>query len=284
MNTEKSQFKKLQGSDNYSIWAIRMEAILRKESINDIIETDVVTQEVNSSALASIQLCIDDGPLLQIKHLKRAHDVWKSLENLYCSTGFSSEFILCREFFDTNLSKFNSMEQYLNRVKQLSDDLKAKDMELPRQILFAWVLNNLTPVYRSLVSNITQSLRNNKDAFTIESLFANLVWRHCLYMPEIGINIISQSEMQGDHYTIFHKNQVVIKTKANFIIATGNKINNLYHIDVDEVIHHDQVLNVTDDIANKSEKDRTTDLAKQDTETHKNISIDLEDLHTRMEH
>lgn len=175
MNTEKSQFKKLQGSDNYSIWAIRMEAILRKESINDIIETDVVTQEVNSSALASIQLCIDDGPLLQIKHLKRAHDVWKSLENLYCSTGFSSEFILCREFFDTNLSKFNSMEQYLNRVKQLSDDLKAKDMELPRQILFAWVLNNLTPVYRSLVSNITQSLRNNKDAFTIESLFANLL-------------------------------------------------------------------------------------------------------------
>ncbi|RKF62124.1 hypothetical protein OnM2_035107 [Erysiphe neolycopersici] len=181
MNSDKSPIKKLQGSENYAIWAIRMEAILRKELTNDIIDTNIVTLEVNSSAFSSIQLCIEDGPLLQIKHLSRAHEVWKSLENLYCATGFSSEFVLCRELFDTKLCKFNTMEEYLNRVKQLSDDLKAKDMELPRQILFAWVLNNLTPAYRPLVSNITQSLGINKEAFTIESLFAILLSRHETY-------------------------------------------------------------------------------------------------------
>lgn len=58
--------------------------------------------------------------------------MWKSLENLYCATGLSSEFILCRDFFDTKLSKFNSMEEYLNRIKQLSDDLTSKDTALPR--------------------------------------------------------------------------------------------------------------------------------------------------------
>ncbi|POS81899.1 hypothetical protein EPUL_006831, partial [Erysiphe pulchra] len=152
-----------------------MEAVLRKEMTNIIIETDDVTPETNSSALSSIQLCLDDGPLLQVKHIKRAHHIWKSLENLYCATGFSSEFILCRDFFDTKLAKFNSMEEYLNKIKQLSDDLKSKDMQLPRQILFAWILNNLTPDYRPIVSSITQSLRNNKDAFTTETLFANLL-------------------------------------------------------------------------------------------------------------
>ncbi|POS81640.1 hypothetical protein EPUL_005900, partial [Erysiphe pulchra] len=92
--------------------------------------------------------------------------IWKSLENLYCASGFSSEFILCREFFDTKLAKFNSMEEYLNRIKQLSDDLKAKNLTLPKQILYAWILNNLTPQYRPLVSNITQNLRNNENTFT----------------------------------------------------------------------------------------------------------------------
>ncbi|POS85201.1 hypothetical protein EPUL_003767, partial [Erysiphe pulchra] len=65
-----------------------MEAILRKEGTYIITETDDVTPDMNSSALSTIQLCLDDGPLLQVKHIKRAHEIWKSLENLYCASGF----------------------------------------------------------------------------------------------------------------------------------------------------------------------------------------------------
>ncbi|POS81666.1 hypothetical protein EPUL_006205, partial [Erysiphe pulchra] len=154
---------------------ILIEAILTKEHSNIIIDTDEVSPETNSAALSSIQLCLEDGPLLQVKNIRRAHLMWISLQNLYCPTGFSSEFILCRDFFDTKLSKFKSMEEYLNRIKQLSDELKSKDIELPRQVIFAWVLNNLSSSYRPLISSITQSLRNNIDAFTIESLFSNLL-------------------------------------------------------------------------------------------------------------
>ena len=103
-------------------------------------------------------------------------------------------------------------------------------------------------------------------------------------MPEIGINIISQSEMQGNHYTIFHKNQVVIKTKANNIIATGKKINNLYHIDIEEVVHQNQVYNITDDKYTNREKTRTTDSLINQTESHNIKTIDLKDLHAKMGH
>ena len=47
------------------------------------------------------------------------------------------------------------MEEYLNKVKQLSDQLKAKNLELPKQVIIAWVLNNLTNNYDGLVFNIT---------------------------------------------------------------------------------------------------------------------------------
>ena len=67
------------------------------------------------------------------------------------------------------------MEEYLNKIKQLSDQLKAKDIELPKQVVIAWVLNNLTDNYDSLVSNITQTLRNDIKAYNLEDLFSNLL-------------------------------------------------------------------------------------------------------------
>ena len=43
------------------------------------------------------------------------------LKNLYSPKGFSSEFLIYKELFETTLSKYSSMEEYLNKVKQLTD-------------------------------------------------------------------------------------------------------------------------------------------------------------------
>ncbi|POS82066.1 hypothetical protein EPUL_005677, partial [Erysiphe pulchra] len=403
-----------------------MEAVLTKVHSNITIDTDGVSPEINSAALSSIQLCLEDGPLLQVKNIRRAHLRWISLQILYCPTGFSSEFILCRDFFDTKLSKFKSMEEYLNRIKQLSDELKSKDIELPRQVIFAWVLNNLFSSYRPLTSSITQSLHNNIEAFTIDSLFSNLLdeskrlefedhneqlmlsafqenknkfkaYKECyhlfpdkapIYWKQAGqssyntqqesrqdlnpdntnvdilytmmdhealdldmnlnnaevyitthntqdsakdntdiLNINAfgghnqndngsnknecfildsaatkhiicdknlfvhinpvvkhQSEMQGDHYTIFHKNNVVIKSINKDLIASGSKINNLYHIDIEEVVkvNHDHLYNITDHQGdNHSIKPvHQNSISK----ANKHTSIDLSDLQAKMGH
>ena len=175
MGSDKITMAKLTGSANYPIWALRMAAFLTKESLNAVITADEVSDDINGKALSNIQLLVEDGPLLQIQHITRAHEAWESLKNLYSPKGFSSEFLICREFFDTHMLKYNSMEEYLNKVKQLSDQLKAKNLELPKQVIIAWVLNNLTDNYDGLVSNITQSLRTNIDSYTLETLFSNLL-------------------------------------------------------------------------------------------------------------
>ena len=66
MQTDKSSIQKLVGASNYTIWAMRMESVLTKEHTNVIIDTDDVSNEINSEALSSLRLCLDDGPLLQI--------------------------------------------------------------------------------------------------------------------------------------------------------------------------------------------------------------------------
>ncbi|RKF76817.1 hypothetical protein GcC1_068018, partial [Golovinomyces cichoracearum] len=52
--------------------------------------------------------------------------------------------------------------------------------------------------------------------------------KNCLYMPELGINNISQSEMRTDFVPIFTKDKVIIKCQ-NTVIAQGQKLNNLYY-------------------------------------------------------
>jgi gag-polypeptide of LTR copia-type len=67
------------------------------------------------------------------------------------------------------------MEEYLNKVKQLTDQLKAKGIELPSQVIVAWVLNNLTSPYEGFVIMITQSYRTNSSTINLKNLFSNLM-------------------------------------------------------------------------------------------------------------
>lgn len=128
-------------------------------------------------AEALIKLNLFDSSLLQVRHISKLYEVWKALENLYSPKGFSSEFLLCKELFDTTLEKSkNKMEIYLNQVKRLYDQLTAKNVIIPEKVIFAWVLNNLSPSYETLITTITQSIRvNGSGSIKLEELFSNLI-------------------------------------------------------------------------------------------------------------
>jgi len=102
MGSDKITMQKLKGSANYPIWAIRMTAFLTKEGLMTAISMNV-DPDINAKALSNIQLLIEDGPLLQIQNITNAKEAWEALKNLYSPKEFSSEFLICREFFDTNL-------------------------------------------------------------------------------------------------------------------------------------------------------------------------------------
>ncbi|RKF64016.1 Retrovirus-related Pol polyprotein from transposon TNT 1-94 [Erysiphe neolycopersici] len=65
----------------------------------------------------------------------------------------------------------------------------------------------------------------------------------CFYVPEIGINIVSQGEIQGNYMTIFSKGKCQIRF-GNNIIAHGHDVNNLFYLDIDYLIQPKEALNV----------------------------------------
>ena len=136
--SDKISITKLIGQCNYEVWSLRVESLLVKGSLSDaIVEGTSPKPEIDQKALANIRLTIEDGPLLQIRHSETALEAWKLLKNLYSPKGFSSEFLICKELFETTLSKYSSIEEYLNKVKQLTNQLKAKGIELPNQVIMA---------------------------------------------------------------------------------------------------------------------------------------------------
>ena len=172
----KFTISKLKGSENYEIWALRMQSLLIKEKCWSFQDIAAKTTENADKALALIRLAIEDGPLLQIRNLLTPQEAWDGLKKLYSPKGFSSEFLIFKEFFDTTLvNSGNSAEEYINTITRLTDDLNARELKLPDKLIMAWVLNHLTPEYEGFVSNITQSYRIDGAKFDLQGLFSNLL-------------------------------------------------------------------------------------------------------------
>ena len=119
---EKITVSRLQGSENYITWSIRIKAALAKDSIS--LKNKNLSAQANIKALSIIQLLVANSPLLHIKDYTKAYKAWEALKDLYNPKGFTIEFLVYKEFFETLLTNFDSIEAYLNKVKELLNILK----------------------------------------------------------------------------------------------------------------------------------------------------------------
>ena len=94
-----------------------------RENIN--IEFLIIREINNKKALYFIQLFCIDGSLLYIKNHITVSNVWVKLKELYNPFKFIIEFLFYKEFFSTSLSDFNFIELFLNKVREMVDQLKS---------------------------------------------------------------------------------------------------------------------------------------------------------------
>ena len=147
---------KLLGASNYELQAIRIRAALITKDLSRFLTQaeGVKSSKDNNKALSYIQLACTDGPLLYISAIDTLLDAQKYLERLYTPCGFSSEFILFKEFFRAILSSLGTVENYLATIQRISTSLKAKNLELLNKLIIAWTLYNLGPKYNAFITLI----------------------------------------------------------------------------------------------------------------------------------
>jgi hypothetical protein len=179
-NSSTPRIPKLQGSQNWDIWSIQMEAILIERGYREVMTTPLPITILNpvqtaQRALATIRLNLANGPLLQTRHFTDPILLWNHLKELYEPKGFSSEFLMAKELFQTRLSNSQGgMEGYLNRISRLCNDLKGRNIHVPDQIIIAIILSNLTKEYDYTVTIITAGLRSTA-AINLTAIYSQLI-------------------------------------------------------------------------------------------------------------
>jgi hypothetical protein len=130
--------------------------------LNNLTSESLKRQNRAKKAITYIRLALSDGPLLQTRNITDSCLLWFKLKALYEPKGFSSEFLIYKELFEITLSRLgNSIENYLNQIKRLTDDLSARNLVILNKVITAWTLNNLTSDYENTVTMISQFIRTN---------------------------------------------------------------------------------------------------------------------------
>lgn len=115
-------------------------------------------ERVSIKAAAIIRLNLGDSALIQTKNIEDndAEGLYNRLETLYSPKGFSSEFLIAKELFNTRLDKESDIETYLSKIRAYTDDLALRNKAIPIEIIAAYTLNNLTTEYDYIIAAITQ--------------------------------------------------------------------------------------------------------------------------------
>jgi hypothetical protein len=123
---------------NYLYWSVKAMAFLIKKGVtsnNGDLENLIPNN--NRKANAFLHLIYKEGPLIHIKHKNDALESWNTLKELYNPSSFIIEYLIFKEFFNTTLKEYNTIEEYLNKVKELLEKLKTNEIYFPKQIIIA---------------------------------------------------------------------------------------------------------------------------------------------------
>ena len=133
MSSKNFKISPLQGSADYTTWSIRAKGLLIQDSLGHALTTEVgrqLSKEQDEKALSKLQLLVSDSIIEQLNNYTSCKSAWEYLYNTYKPEGFTSEHLLIKRLFDAKLENFDTIEEYVNTLKNTLSKLKAREISL----------------------------------------------------------------------------------------------------------------------------------------------------------
>ena len=165
MSEEKREYKmeKFNGG-NFSIWKMRMRAILVKDKCLAAITekpekiTEDKWEEMDANATANLHLGLGDEILSSIEEKKTVKEIWDYLTNIYEAKSLHNRIFLKRRLYTLRMSEFLTVTEHVNTLNSLLSQLNNMDCVIGTseraEILFQSLLNS----YDQLIINLTANL------------------------------------------------------------------------------------------------------------------------------
>lgn len=164
-------------NDNYGVWSFKMELLLKKEKIWDVIKLEVPTPvdskwlENDEQALSSIGLNIEDNQISHIRGATSAKEAWDRLKDYHQKSSLLSVVLLFKQLASLRLTDGGDMEKHLADFADITDKLSALGEIVKDKLQCTFLLMSLPSSYNSTISAL-ESI--SEKEFTVEIVKSRL--------------------------------------------------------------------------------------------------------------
>jgi hypothetical protein len=207
MNSMKSE-NKLDGASNFRAWKTRIDLILAKNKVLDIVKGKIVKPEfkegeekepqnvaamekfkdVDINAMSIIVDSIKDHLIPYISHLDSSKKMYDALTNLFSVRNIGQVMSLKNELRDMKMNDDDNITSYFVRISQLRDQLQAIEEITSEKELVNIVLNGLPKTWDAFAA----SMNTRKEYPTFEELWT------CCAQEESRINAKEKPQKKYD--------------------------------------------------------------------------------------
>jgi hypothetical protein len=181
---------KLEGASNFRTWKTRIDLILAKNKVLDIVNDKIVEpqfearkenepqniatmekfKENDINAMSIIVDSVKDHLIPYISNLDSSKKMYDALTNLFAVKNIGQVMRLKNEIRDTKMSKDDTVASYFVRISQLRDQLQAIEEVIPEKEIVNIALNGLSRSWDAFAA----SMNTRKEFPTLEEL-----WTYC---------------------------------------------------------------------------------------------------------
>jgi hypothetical protein len=199
---------KLEGASNFRAWKTRIDLILAKNKVLDIVKGKIVKpkftegeekepqniaamekfKDVDINAMSIIVDSIKDHLIPYISHIDSSKKMYDALTNLFSVRNIGQVMSLKNELRDMKMNDDDSITSYFVRISQLRDQVQAIEEITSEKELVNIVLNGLPKTWDAF----STSMNTRKEYPTFEELWT------CCAQEESRINAKEKTQKKYD--------------------------------------------------------------------------------------
>lgn len=191
MATPGMKIDKFDGKNSFSLWQIKMKALLKQQgiwaplneaAILDKDSAEFVMQE--EKAHSTILLCLSDEVIIEVADETTSSGLWLKLESLYMTKSLTNKLLLKQRLFSLKMKEGTPLKQHLDQLNTILMELKNTGVTIEDEDAALILLCSLPLSYE----NFVQSCVVGRDSITLEEVRSSLHSRELRHMVQHGSN------------------------------------------------------------------------------------------------
>ena len=186
------------GGNNFSLWRIKMCALLKSQGIWTPLDTDkggidaasAEYRPMEEKAHSTILLCLSDDVITEVADEATAPALWLKLESLYMTKSLTSKLMLKQRLFSLRMGEGTHLKDHLDQLNTILLELRNIDEKVSDEDATLILLVSLPPSYE----NFVQSFIVNKGSITLEEVRSAL---HSRELRHKGAGASAEDQASG---------------------------------------------------------------------------------------